>query len=100
MIYNAVLVSGAWQSESVIHIHISTDFVRFFSCVGHYRVLNRVPCSIDIHTHIYIHIYAYINIYTAGSYLLSILYIVVIYISVPVSNTFIVIDVYAGIAVS
>ena len=82
---------------------------RFFSCVGHYRVLNRVPCAIDIRTYIYIltyvyihvHIYTYTHIYTAGSYSLSLLYIVVyIYISVPISNTFIVIDVYAGIAIS
>ena len=40
MIYNVVLVSGVQQSESVIHVHISTLF-RFFSHIGHYRVVSR-----------------------------------------------------------
>ena len=48
MIYNVVLVSGVQQSESVIHIHISTlFFFRLFSHIGHYRVLSRVPCAIQ-----------------------------------------------------
>ena len=48
MIYNVVLVSGVWQSESVIHIHRSTLlFFIFFSHIGHYRVLSRVPCAIQ-----------------------------------------------------
>ena len=38
MIYNAVLVSGIEQSELALHIHTSTLF-RFFSHIGHYRVL-------------------------------------------------------------
>ena len=42
LIYNAVLVFAIEQSGSVIHIHISTLF-RFFSHVGHYRVLRGVP---------------------------------------------------------
>ena len=44
MIYNVVLVSAEKQSESLIHIHISI-FFRFFSHIGHYRVL-QVSCAI------------------------------------------------------
>ena len=49
-------VSAVWQSESVIHMdgHIATlfffffkDSFRFFSHIGHYRVLSRVPCAIQ-----------------------------------------------------
>ena len=43
LIYSVALVSAVQQSESVIRIHIST-FFRFFSHIGHYRVLSRVPC--------------------------------------------------------
>ena len=39
LIYNVVLASGVQQSESVIHIHIST-FLRFFSHISHYRILS------------------------------------------------------------
>ena len=46
LIYNVVLVSAVQQSESVIHITISTLF-RFFPHIGHYRVLSRVPCAIQ-----------------------------------------------------
>ena len=45
LISSVVLVSGVQQSESVIHTHTST--LRFFSHVGHYRVLHRVPCAIQ-----------------------------------------------------
>ena len=45
LIYNVVSVSGVQQSESVMHIHISL-FLRFYFHVGHYKVLNRVPCAI------------------------------------------------------
>ena len=45
LIYNDVRVSGVQQNESVIHIHISI-FKRFFSHVGHYRVLSRVPYAL------------------------------------------------------
>ena len=38
--YNIMLVSAVQQSESVIHIHISTLFFRFLSHIGHYRVLS------------------------------------------------------------
>ena len=38
MIYNVVLLSAVQQSESVTHIHVLTVF-RFFSPIGHYRVL-------------------------------------------------------------
>ena len=45
LIYNVMLVSAIQQSELVIHIHIST--FRFFSHIGHYRVLSQVPCAIE-----------------------------------------------------
>ena len=37
-----VLVFAVHQSESVIHKHISTHLYRFYSHIGHYRVLSRV----------------------------------------------------------
>ena len=43
LIYNVVFVSGVQQSESLISVHIHF-FFRFFSCIGHYRGLRRVPC--------------------------------------------------------
>ena len=46
MIHNAVFISAVEQSESVLHRHISTLVLRFFSHIGHYRVLSRVPCAI------------------------------------------------------
>ena len=40
-------VSAVQQSESVIHILcIHPLFFRFFSRIGHYRVLSSVPCAI------------------------------------------------------
>jgi len=53
LIYNVVLVSGVQQSESITHTHththiyIYTLFFRFFSHIGHYRVLTGVPCAIQ-----------------------------------------------------
>ena len=44
LIYNAVLVSYVQKSGFVI-IYIYPLFSRFFSHVGHYRVLSRVPCA-------------------------------------------------------
>ena len=41
-----LLVSAVQQSESVIH-YIYPLFFRFFSHIGHYRVLSRVPCAIQ-----------------------------------------------------
>ena len=41
-----VLVSGVQQSDSVIHIRVPTVF-SFFSHMGHYRILSRVPCAIQ-----------------------------------------------------
>ena len=52
LIYNIVLVSGVQQSDSVIHVHISI-FVRFFSHVGYYRILSKVPCAIQKKHHHY-----------------------------------------------
>ena len=59
LIYNVVLVSGAQQSESVIHMHISTLFQILFP----YRPLQSTEQSSLC--------------YTVGPYQLSILYIVV-----------------------
>ena len=47
LIYNVVLVSAVEQSESIIHIHISTLFFAFFSHIGNYSILSRVPCAIQ-----------------------------------------------------
>ena len=40
---------GVQQSESVIHIHVSTFFffLRYFSHIGYYRVLSGVPCAVQ-----------------------------------------------------
>ena len=60
-IYNVVLVSGVQQSESVIHIHISTLFF-FFLILFPYRLLQSIEQS---------------SLCYQGSYQLSILYTVV-----------------------
>ena len=44
LIYNVVLVSGIQKSDSVIHV--PSLFFRFFSRLGYYRMLSRIPCSI------------------------------------------------------
>ena len=44
MICNAVLISGVQQSESDTHKNIS---FRFFPHIGHYRVLDIIPCAIQ-----------------------------------------------------
>ena len=46
--YNVVLVSAVQHSESAIHIHTTTVFFRFFSHIGHYGVLSRVPCAVSL----------------------------------------------------
>ena len=43
VLYDAVLVSAAQQSESAIHIHIAP---LFSSHLDHHRALGRVPCAI------------------------------------------------------
>ena len=53
LIYNAVLFSGVQQSESVVHTHIFTLFFRFFSHLGHYRALHRVPWTRGIFNSIF-----------------------------------------------
>ena len=49
--YNIVFISGVQQSDSVIHTYmcgyIYIFFFSFFSHMGHYRVLSRVPCAIQ-----------------------------------------------------
>ena len=47
LIYNYVLISGV---SKVIRLYIHKDhffFVRFFSHIGYYRGLSRVPCAIQ-----------------------------------------------------
>ena len=44
--YSVVLVSAVQQSESIIHINIFT-FLRFFSHIGHYKILGRIPGAIQ-----------------------------------------------------
>ena len=48
-ISNVVLVLGVQQSESIIHIriYIYIFLFRFFSIIGNYKILNRVPCAIQ-----------------------------------------------------
>lgn len=48
-----MLVSGVQQCDSFLHIRISTlfFFFRFFSHIGHYRVLSRVPCAVPYPQH-------------------------------------------------
>ena len=53
MIYNVVFASGIQQSESVIHVtYVHSFSFRFFSHIGHYRVLSRVVllCESDTDT--------------------------------------------------
>ena len=48
LIYNVVLASALQQSDSVIYyIYIYLFFSKFFSHLGCYRILNRVPCAIQ-----------------------------------------------------
>ena len=57
MIYNVVLVSGVQQSDSDIDIYRYIDididididifFFTFFSIIGYYKILSRVPCAIQ-----------------------------------------------------
>ena len=44
MIHNVLLVSGV---DKVSQLYIYPLFFRFYSHVGHYRVLNRVPYAIQ-----------------------------------------------------
>ena len=45
LIYNVVLGSGVQQSGSIIYIYTYTYL--FFSFIGYYRILSRVPCAIQ-----------------------------------------------------
>ena len=45
MIYNALLVLGVQQSNSVICIYLF--LFRFFSLIDYYKVLSRVPHAIQ-----------------------------------------------------
>ena len=43
LIYNVVPVSGVQH----VYIYIHKFFFRFFSLIGYYNILNRVPCAIE-----------------------------------------------------
>ena len=47
--YSVVIVSGIQQSDSDVcgYRHRYMFFFRFFHHVGHYRVLSRIPCTIQ-----------------------------------------------------
>lgn len=50
----SVLVSGVEQIDSVIHIHLSILLSDSVPCIGHYRLLSRVPCAkqeVLVHCH-------------------------------------------------
>ena len=50
MIYNVVLVSAISKVNQLyicIYVNIYPLFFRYFSHIGHYRVLSRVPCAIQ-----------------------------------------------------
>ena len=49
MLYNAVLVSAAQQSEPAIHtyIYVSNLFFGFPSHLGHHRALSSIPCAAE-----------------------------------------------------
>ena len=49
LIYSVVLISGVQQSESAIHLslYIYIFFFRFFSIIGYYTILSRVPRAIQ-----------------------------------------------------
>ena len=47
LIYSVVLASVIQQCESVIHIYAYFHSFRFFSHIGHYGVLIKVPCAIQ-----------------------------------------------------
>ena len=46
MIYNIVSVSGV-QLRAQLYIYMYLFFFRFFSHIGYYRILSRVPCAIQ-----------------------------------------------------
>ena len=56
-----MLVSGVQQSESVIYI--DPLFLRFFSHIGHYRVLSRVPCAIHTVGSLFVIYFMYSSMY-------------------------------------
>ena len=43
LIHNALLVSAVQQSDQ-LHIYMYTLFCRFYSCTGHYSILNSLLC--------------------------------------------------------
>lgn len=47
LLYNVVLISRVQHSDSVIHTHTQIFFLRFFSIVAYYEILDVVPCAIQ-----------------------------------------------------
>ena len=45
LIYDVVLITAVWQSDSVIHIH--AFFFMSFSIMIYYRILNTVHCALQ-----------------------------------------------------
>ena len=46
LIYNVVLVS-VYSKMTQLHIYVYLFFLKFFSCLGYYRILYRIPCVIQ-----------------------------------------------------
>ena len=44
LIYNVVLVSGIWHSDSDVSLSMYF-FSRFFSLIGYLKILDIVPCA-------------------------------------------------------
>ena len=45
--YQGSPVSSAQQSNSFLCVSVCIFFLRFFSIIGHYKILNIVPCAIQ-----------------------------------------------------
>ena len=43
LIYDVVFISGIQHSDSVLYVF----FFRFFSLIGYYKILSRVPCAMQ-----------------------------------------------------
>ena len=68
-------VSGVQQSDSVIYIYmcVYVFLFRFFSITAYYKILNIVPCAIQL-VLVVLYIYVYIYIFYIYVYSLYILY--------------------------
>ena len=43
LLYDVVFISGIQHSDSVLYVF----FFRFFSLIGYYKILSRVPCAMQ-----------------------------------------------------